>query len=182
MTRKLIALAALLFAATLAMAQSTPSLPVHPHRPTPSTYEIVIHFTRIYHGKLHTDRSFTLLATVGEALPAIRDDARFRTDAAIDDEAHSIDGAIDVDILSLKPHNKSICIGLKISMKTLGNNAPDFLPHLPEQGTHQYLITPTIPLGKQIMVYRSDGALEHTSVEVQLQVNPFDPVRGEVIH
>ncbi|WP_420239369.1 hypothetical protein ACOBR2_07290 [Telmatobacter bradus] len=184
MTRKLIALAALLFAATLAMAQ-TPTGKVaapHPHTHITPTYEITIHFKRIYHGKPHADKSYTLLATVGEALPAIRDDARFRTDTTVDDATHTIEGATDVDILSLKSRGKSICVGLKISMKTLGIDAPVFLPKLPEQGTHQYLITPTIPLGKQITVYHSYDALANTTVEVQLMITPFDPVRGEVIH
>lgn len=180
MNRRLIPIAVLaLMAATSAAQSPAPrkSAPAHSSR----TYEINIEFRRIYHGKLRTDKTYTLLATAGETLPALRDDARFRTDATLDDAAHTIEGATDVDILSLKPQGRTICLGLKISMKTHGNDVPEYLPKLPEQGTHQYLITPTIPLGKQLTVYRSSDATANTSVEVQLLVKPFDTVRGEAL-
>lgn len=41
------------------------------------SFEITIIFRRYANGKRVTDRSYTLLATPGEILPAMRDDDRF---------------------------------------------------------------------------------------------------------
>jgi len=148
----------------------------HKARPSvPQSYQISIAFKRIYHGKLRTDKTYTLLATVGEMLPAIRDDAHYRTDAACTASSSTIEGATDVDILTLKPQGKLITVALKISTQTMGVDTPDYLPKLPVAGTHQYLVTPTVPIGRRITVYSSTDTLNNTKVEVELLIQPFDP-------
>ena len=181
-----LAVRCLLLAAAVANAQQPQPATVHPAHAAaspqkaarkaqplvPQSYQISIAFKRIYHGKLRTDKTYTLLATVGETLPAIRDDAHYRTDAA---SSNTIEGATDVDILTLKPQGKLITVALKISMRTIGVDPPDFLPKLPVAGTHQYLVTPTVPIGKRITVYSSTDAINTTTVEVELLIQPFDP-------
>ena len=156
-----------------AHAAASPQSAAYKAKPSlPQSYQIAIAFKRTYHGKLRTDKTYTLLATVGEILPAIRDDARFRLDSAT---TNTIEGATDVDILALKPQGKLITVALKISTQTIGLDPPDFLPKLPVAGTHQYLVTPTVPIGKRIVVYSSNDALNSTTVEVELLIEPFDP-------
>jgi hypothetical protein len=150
-----------------------PRTVAHKARPSvPRSYRISIAFKRTYHGKLRSDKTYVLLATVCEILPAIRDDAHFRTDAA---SSSTIEGATDVDILALKPQGELITVALKISTQTIGTDAPDFLPKLPVAGTHQYLVSPTVPIGKRITVYSNIDALNNTTVEVELLIQPFDP-------
>ena len=174
----------LLAAASSAGAQPPQAAPARAasaaHRAVPASYRITIGFRRSVHGKLRADKTYTLLATAGETLPAIRDDARFRTDANCSDPACSITGATDVDILVFKPHGPVITVGLKISMQTIGMEPPDYLPKLPVAGTHQYLVTPTVPFGKRITVYTANDASYSTTVEVQLLVEPFDPGKSAV--
>jgi hypothetical protein len=161
-----------------AHAAALPRAAAHKARPSvPQSYQISIAFKRNYHGKLRTDKTYTLLATVGEILPAIRDDAHFRTDAA---SSSTIEGATDVDILALKPQGKLITVALKISMQTIGVDTPEYLPKLPAAGTHQYLVTPTVLIGKRITVYSSTDALNNTTVEVELLIQPFDPNQPNV--
>jgi hypothetical protein len=130
-----------LFAATAVCAQPSPAGSAASPRvsaearkvsgPQHGTYEITIAFKRTAQDKLRTDKTYTLLATVGESLPAIRDDIRYRTDASCTAPACTIEVGTDVDILSLQPRGDSIYIALKISMQTTGMDAPDYLPKLP---------------------------------------------------
>jgi hypothetical protein len=178
-----------LLAATAAGAQTSPSGPAASSRVSKEvhkaarsqhgTYEITIAFKRTYRGKLRTDKTYTLLATTGDLLPAIRDDSRFRTDASCTDQACTIEGATDVDILRLQPRGDAIYIALKISTQTIGMDEYDFLPKLPVAGTHQYLVTPTMPIGRRIIVYSALDANNNTSVEVSLLIEPFDPKQSE---
>jgi len=188
MSSKRLAILCFLLAATAACAQPSPAAAASsPHaspahkaaRSEQGTYEITIAFKRTFHGKLAADKTYTLLATVGDLLPAIRDDGRYRTDASCSDPACTIEGATDVDILRLQPRGDSIYIALKISTQTIGMDDFDFLPKLPVAGTHQYLVTPTVPIGKRITVYSHLDAGHNTSVEVQLLVKRFDPNQPE---
>ena len=158
-----------------APAPSAPASAHKGHASTPQSYRITISFKRTFHGKIRTDRTYSLLATVGEMLPAIRDDAKLRTDTACSENSSTIGGGTDVDMLTLKPHGSLITVALKISMQTIGLDAPDYLPKLPVAGIHQYLVTPTIPIGRRVTVYTSSDAPNNTPVEVQLLVEPFDP-------
>jgi hypothetical protein len=185
MFRPRLAILCFLLVATVAGAQTSPSgsaassrISGNAHKVARSqhgTYEITIAFKRTYHGKLRTDKTYTLLATTGDLLPAIRDDARFRTDASCTDPTCTIEGATDVDILRLQPRGDAIYIALKISTQTIGMDEYDFLPKLPVAGTHQYLVTPTVPIGRRIIVYSALDANNNTSVEVSLLIKPFDP-------
>lgn len=153
-------------------AATPPQASAHKARPSvPQSYQLSIDFRRNYHGKARTEKTYTLLATVGEILPAIRDDVHYRMDAA---SSSTIEGATDVDILTLKPQGQLITIALRISTQTIGIDTPDFLPKLPTAGTHQYLVSPTVPIGKRITVYSSNDAFNNTTVEVNLLIQPFD--------
>ena len=66
-------------------------------------------------------------------------------------------------------------IGLKFSMQTIGNDPPEYLPKLPTSGTHQYLVTPTVALGKHVVVYTANDVNNNITAEVQLLVEAFDP-------
>ncbi|MGA9672970.1 MAG: hypothetical protein WBQ94_27380 [Terracidiphilus sp.] len=141
----------------------------------PESFQISIAFKRTHHGKPVTDRTYLLLATFGEVLPAIRDDEYYRTDAACTAESSTLEHATDVDILTFKPRGKFITIALKISTRYFGLDPPSYLPKLPSTSTHQYLITPTVPIGKRVTVYSNSNVFNDTTVEVKLLIQPFDP-------
>jgi hypothetical protein len=182
-----LAMIGFLLAAAAACAQPSPAGPAASPRvstdahkvprPRHGTYEITIAFKRIFQDKTRTDKTYTLLATAGESLPAIRDDFRYRTDASCTAPAPacSIEVGTDVDILSFQPRGDSIYVALKISMQTISKDAPDYLPKLPVTGTHQYLVTPTVPIGRRVTVYSAVDACCDRSVEVQLLIKPYDP-------
>ena len=77
---RLLFLGLLLLPASLPAQQTKPASAPAAHAGPPASYRIVINFRRNYKGKPRTEKTYTLLATVGETLPAIRDDAHFRTD------------------------------------------------------------------------------------------------------
>jgi hypothetical protein len=134
------------------------------------SYEIDIIFRRYSNGKRVTDRSYTLLATPGEILPAMRDDDHFRTSLA--DSADYVDHNIDVDILGLRRRGELMYVALKISTQNFDLDDPQGPPKLPvATTTHQYLVTPTIPIGKLVTVYAATQP--GRSQEVQLEVKPF---------
>lgn len=134
------------------------------------SYEITIIFRRYSNGKRVTDRSYTLLATPGEILPAMRDDDHFRP--SLTDNADYVDHNIDVDILGLRRRGELMYVALKISTQNFDLDDPQGPAKLPvETATHQYLVTPTIPIGKLVTVYSATQPLRRQ--EVQLEVKPF---------
>jgi hypothetical protein len=143
--------------------------------------QITINF-RVYEDeKRVTDRSYTLAVTTGEIMPVIRDDRRVHatpSDAARSAVAPSdqyLDHDIDVDILDIQRTGNSIFVGLRISTKYYSLNGPKGPPSYPIiTDTHQYLITPTIPIGKLITVYAATQVNNREREEVQLLVQPFD--------
>ncbi|MGA3370897.1 MAG: hypothetical protein ABSC48_03960 [Terracidiphilus sp.] len=143
------------------------------HRPLPhEPFQITIAFKRIYRGKLASDKTYSLAVTTNETLPAIRDDSRYR--ASVTDMNDILQGNTDVDILALKRSGQSMYIALKISTQTFGMDVPEELPKLPVAGTHQYILTPTVPIGQRRTIYLSTDAVHNTTVEVQILVQPFD--------
>jgi hypothetical protein len=137
-------------------------------QPAHEPLQITINFKRVFRGKLSSDKTYTLAATTNETLPAIRDDARFHASAS--DEKDYLESNTDVDILALKRSGGSIYLALRISTQTFGMDVPEGLPKLPGVGIHQYILTPTVSIGKQVTVYSSTDALHKTTVEVQLLV------------
>jgi len=142
-------------------------------RPTThEAFEITIVFRRYQNDKRVTDRSYTLLATTGEVMPAMRDDEHFRTSLANNDGA--VDHNIDVDILSLRREGDSVFVALRISTQNFDVDDPLGIAKLPiETSTHQYLVTPTIPIGKLVTVYAATQPGRNQ--EVQLEVKPYRP-------
>jgi hypothetical protein len=159
-------------AATAAPAQSS----AHTKRARQAEHEsfqITILFKRYRDEKRVTDRSYTLLATTGEVMPAMRDDERYRT--SLSDDKDYLDHNIDVDILGFKRSGDSIYVALRISTQNFVLDYPNGPPQLPVVAdTHQYLVTPTIPIGKLITVYAASQPLNKHKEEVQLLVQPFD--------
>jgi hypothetical protein len=134
------------------------------------SFEITIIFRRYANGKRVTDRSYTLLATPGEILPAMRDDDRFRP--SLTDNTDYVDHNIDVDILGLRKRGDLMYVALRISTQNFELDDPQGPPKLPvATTTHQYLVTPTIPIGKLVTVY--SATQPQRSQEVQLEVAPF---------
>ena len=134
------------------------------------SYEITILFRRYQNDKRVTDRSYTLLATPGEILPAMRDDDRFRP--SLTDNTSYLDHNIDVDILGLRRTGERMYVALKISTQNFEMDDPQGPLKLPvATTTHQYLVTPTIPIGKLVTVYSATQPLR--SQELQLEVKPF---------
>lgn len=137
------------------------------------SFQITIIFRRYFNDKRVTDRSYTLLATTGETLPAIRDDLHYRADLADNKGALNLD--IDVDVLGLRRAGTSIYVALRVS--TLGfelddHQGPAKLPIV--VATHQFLVTPTIPIGRLVTVYSATQVLIAHRDEIQLEVQPFD--------
>lgn len=130
--------------------------------------EITIQFKRTFKGKLAACKTYTLEATTNEDLPALRDDTRYRASAT--DPKETLDSDTDVDILALRRQAEFAFIALRISTQTFGTDVPDMLPKLPAVGTHKYVLTPTVPLGRMVTVYASDDRLHDTRVEVQVRV------------
>ncbi len=179
-----IIIAALLLAAPLVsaprdLAQQAPAAikaasaqsgekPRQPHEP----FQITITFKRYHEGKITTDKTYTLLATTGERLPAIRDDARFRASAT--DAKETLDSNTDVDILDFKRLAESVFLALRISVQGFTDATREDLPKLPVAHTHQYLVSPTVPLGKTVIVYSAMDTMNDIKSEVQLLVQPID--------
>jgi hypothetical protein len=139
-------------------------------QPEHEALQITIIFRRFRDEQRVTDRSYTLVATTGEVLPAIRDDQRYRV--SLSDDKDFVDHNIDVDILGLKRSGESIYVALRISTQNFALDVPGGPPKLPVVvDTHQYLITPTIPIGKLVTVYTASQPLR--SQEVQLLVQPM---------
>ena len=136
-------------------------------------YSISIRFTRTHHGKMVTDKTYVLMATTGEQPPALRDDTKYRTDA--NNPALTIDGNTDIDILALRPGARTVYVGLRVSMNTIGSSTTEGLPRLPAAGIHQYVLTPTIPLGQTVTVYTASDATHETVTEVRLRVERCRP-------
>jgi hypothetical protein len=133
--------------------------------------QITICFKRIFHGKLASDKTYTLVASPNGTMPQIRDDSRFRTD--LNDPNRYLESNTDIDILEIRRLAASAYVALRISTQTIGSDIPEGFPKLPGVGLHKYLLTPTVPMGKQIAVYASDDLRNNTRVEVQLLVQPF---------
>ena len=136
--------------------------------------QLTIIFKRERDDKLILFRTYTLAVTPGEILPVIRDDARFRTDAA--DDKQFVDSNTDIDILRLRRQGSSVFLALRVSTQSIGRDVPDGFPKLPIPNLHQYLVTPTVPLGKITTVYSASDDIHHTSAEVQLLVKPATEV------
>lgn len=138
--------------------------------PGRESFEITIVFRRYTNGKRVTDRSYTLLATPGDILPAMRDDDRYRP--SLTDTTGYVDHNIDVDILGLRKRGELMYVALRISTENFELDDPQGSPKLPvATTTHQYLVTPTIPIGKLVTVY--SATQPQRSQEVQLEVKPF---------
>jgi hypothetical protein len=134
------------------------------------SFEITIIFRRYFDNKRVTDRSYTLLATPGEILPAMRDDDRYRP--SLTDNTNYVDHNIDVDILGLRRRGELMYVALKISTQNFELDDPQGPAKLPVMTTtHQYLVTPTIPIGKLVTVYLATQPLR--SQEVEVEVKPF---------
>jgi hypothetical protein len=143
--------------------------------------QITINFRVYQDDRPVTDRSYTLAVTTGEMMPVIRDDLRIHAspnDAARLAGAPSdqyLDHDIDVDILDIQRWGNSIFLGLRISTKYYSLDGPKGPPSYPiVTDTHQYLITPTIPMGKLVSVYAATQVNNRRREEVQLLVQPFD--------
>ena len=136
------------------------------------TFEITIIFRRYLNDRRVTDRSYMLLATTGEALPAMRDDDRFRP--SLTDTGSHVDHNIDVDILGLRRVGQSVYVALRISTQNFELDDPQAPAKLPVvTATHQYMVTPTIPMGKLVTVYMAEQPLHSHKDEVQLEIKPF---------
>lgn len=134
--------------------------------------QIMIAFKKSHGGKVTTDKIYTLVATTGETPPVIRDDARVRTNA--NDAKEFLDSNTDIDILEFRKLTNSVALVLKISTQTFTMDVIEGLPKLPIAHTHQYIITPTVPLGKLTTVYSAEDGIHDNKVEVQLLVQPLN--------
>jgi hypothetical protein len=171
-------LACLLLApALLAAQQDTPVAPARRPAARPATYRMEITFHRTYRGKFRADRTYTVLATPGQTLPQIRDDATYRNEPNCATPACLIEGGTDIDILTFQPHGRFVTVALRFSLHTFGLDGPDFLPKLPVTGVHQYLATPTLAIGKRAVVYAAEDVANGNTSDVQLLIEPFDPDR-----
>jgi hypothetical protein len=141
-------------------------------QPAHEPFQITITFKRFHDGKVTTDRTYTMLATTGERLPAVRDDSRYRVSAS--DEKEHLDSDTDIDILDFKKSAESIYLSLRISTQTFTMPSPDEQQKWPVAHTHQYLVSPTVPVGKTVTVYSATDSIHDIQVEVQLLVQPFD--------
>ena len=139
-------------------------------QPEHEALQITMIFRRFCDEQRVTDGSYTLLATTGEVLPAIRDDQRYRV--GLSDDKDFVDHNIDVDILGLKRSGESIYVALRISTQNFALDVPGCPPKLPVVvDTHQYLNTPSIPISKLVTVHTASQPLRNQ--EVQLQVQPM---------
>ena len=148
--------------------------------PNHEALQITIDFRVYQDDERATDRSYTLAVTTGEIMPAIRDDLRVHaspTDTMRFNGPQSdqyLDHNIDVDILDIRRSGSSIFVALRISTKYYSLHGPKGPPSYPiATDTHQYLITPTIPVGKLVTVYAATQVNHHEKEEVQLLVQPM---------
>lgn len=159
-----LAVLSVLFAAAVAAAQ--------PPAAAPRCYRLTLSFQKLHDGKVTTHKEYVTLLTPGESLPAIRDDASFRASAT--DPAQLLRNNADVDFLAFRRLRNAVHVVLRISTETFNSDTPESLPKLPVQYTHQYLISPTVLLGKRTVVYQASDEMHHSKVLVELLIEPGD--------
>jgi hypothetical protein len=131
-------------------------------------FRITVRFKKLHGAKVTTQKDYMVLATSGGILPLVRDDARYRTNPT--EPREGLSSNTDMDILELRREGDRVYVALKISTQTFTLDAPEELLKLPVEHTHQYLISPTVVLGKLTTVYAATDSVHDIRVELQLLV------------
>jgi hypothetical protein len=148
--------------------------------------QITISFVKQRHGKVTIERTYTVTATTDMADPQIRDDTRVpyqsigkqaggattaeKTDSGTKGETQYVNFNRDVDIQNVRKRNGMVQLTLRISTE----GTADDVSVPPILRSHRYVISPTLPVGKQTTVYSEDDVLQETKVEIQVLIQPLN--------
>lgn len=136
-------------------------------------YKITITFKAMDGGKVTTQRSYVLVATTNENYPSIRDSSQVPVKAFGGNQYTYEEISTDVDFTGLKKSGDSVYLGLRISTSDFaGLNSVAGADVLPIKHRHSYQVSPTLTLGKVATVYSSTDAVNSTSVDVEVLIQP----------
>ena len=144
--------------------------------PPDEAFRITITFKTTEAGKATAQRTYTMVATSRASAPKIRDDSR--VSVKINPNTwQTMDIRTDVDILQfnrIKTRN-DVFLFLTISTENFVEN-PNALEQntMPIVRSHQYNVTPTLPIGKLVTVCSVVDAANDSKVDVQVLVQPLD--------
>ncbi|MGA2651376.1 MAG: hypothetical protein ABSF28_12670 [Terracidiphilus sp.] len=150
--------------------------------------QITISFAKQRHGKVTIERTYTVTATTDMADPQIRDDTRVpyqslgnkqagtattataeKADSGARGETQYVNYNTDVDIQNVRMWKGLVELTLRISI----DGTADDVTVPPILRSHRYVISPTLPIGKQATVYSEDDVLHETKVEIQVLIEPL---------
>jgi hypothetical protein len=149
-----------------APAQKTPE---EPHEP----YRITINFKTTDGAKTTTKKIYTLLATTDQSLPSIRDDNNVPFKTGSNNYQYYL-LKTDVDIRRFKKVDKSVYLSLSINTVNVTNDDAAQAQNLTTTHNHEYVLSPTLPIGKLTTVYTAVDAINETKVEIEVLVEPLD--------
>lgn len=148
--------------------------------------QITISFVKQRHGKVTIERTYTVTATTDMADPQIRDDSRVpyqslgnkqagtattveKAESGAKGETQYVNFNTDVDIQNVRKWKGLVELTLRISI----DGTADDVSIPPILRSHRYVISPTLPIGKQATVYSEDDVLHETKVEIQVLIQPL---------
>lgn len=147
-------------------------------RPAFEPLQLTITFKRIHHDKVTTQKTYTVAASWQQADPQIRDDSRMpvqRESSASPSPNEYINGNTDVDIQNIRKAGNLISLTLHISQEGTSNSPTKELPDSKAVlTTHQYTVSPTVPIGRLITVYSQADDINDYKVEIQLLIKPLN--------
>jgi len=154
-----------------APAEKTPEAPHEPYR-------ITINFKTTDGAKTTTKKSYTLLATTDQASPSVRDRLRvpYKIGSGTSSQYQYFDLKTDADIRRFKKVDKSVYLTLSIDTSDIAIAPTAQDPNLPRTTTHnnEYVLSPTLTIGKLTTVYSAVDAINESKVEIEVLVEPLD--------
>jgi hypothetical protein len=147
--------------------------------------QITITFAKQRHGRVTIERTYTVTATTDMADPQIRDDSRVpyesigkqagttataeKADGGPKAETKYVNFNTDVDIQNVRKWKDLVQLTLRVSIE----GTADDVSVPPILRSHRYVISPTLPIGKQATVYSEDDVLHETKVEIHVLIQPL---------
>jgi hypothetical protein len=139
---------------------------------------LTITFQRTRSGKVTTHKTYTVAASAQQPGPQIRDDSRVpikKDSSAPPSPIEYINGNTDVDIQNIRKVGNLISLTRRISTEGYSEFRPPDRPSANSSlGSHQYTVSPTVPMGKLTAVYTLDDDVNENKVEVLLLVQPLN--------
>jgi hypothetical protein len=147
-------------------------------RPAFEPLQLTITFQRTRGGKVTTNKTYTLAASAQQWDPQIRDDSRVpvkKESSATASPTEYVNGNTDVDIHNIRKAGDLVSLTLRIATEGYSEYAPSERPSANSSlSSHQYTVSPTVPMGKLTTVYSMEDYVNGYKVEVLLLVQPLN--------